>query len=102
MSDVAATRFKSKVVEIEAWCNSEEPDVRSATPDWLSRAYADKTAWYEQGYHPPIYIRTLEGVMTASYGDWIICGTEGEIYPCKNSVFQRKYEPVAPPKAAKP
>jgi hypothetical protein len=30
--------------------------------------------------------------MHASYGDWIIRGTENELYPCKPSVFERKYE----------
>lgn len=27
-------------------------------------------------------------------GDWIITGTEGETYACKNEVFQKLYEPV--------
>lgn len=39
-------------------------------------------------------IPTLEGPHLAREGDWIIRGTEGEIYPCKPSVFARKYEPV--------
>lgn len=38
-----------------------------------------------------LVIRTLEGNMTAEPGTWIIKGTEGEFYPCKDSVFQRKY-----------
>lgn len=38
-------------------------------------------------------IETLEGRMSASPGDWIIRGTEGEYYPCKDSVFKRKYLP---------
>jgi len=37
-------------------------------------------------------IETLEGIMKANVTDWIIKGTEGELYPCKNSVFRRKYE----------
>lgn len=37
-------------------------------------------------------IATMEGTMRANVGDWIIRGTEGEIYPCKDSVFRRKYE----------
>jgi hypothetical protein len=37
-------------------------------------------------------IQTLEGRMSANPTDWIIKGTEGEFYPCKDSVFQRKYE----------
>ena len=36
-------------------------------------------------------INTLEGVMTANLGDWIIKGVEGEVYPCKPSVFEKTY-----------
>lgn len=36
-------------------------------------------------------VQTLEGLMSANPTDWIIKGTEGEFYPCKDSVFQRKY-----------
>lgn len=39
-------------------------------------------------------IDTLEGVMTAMPGDWIITGVQGERYPCKPSVFAATYEPV--------
>ena len=41
-----------------------------------------------------VKIETLEGVMTASPGDWIIRGVEGEEYPCKPSVFEKTYEAV--------
>ena len=34
-------------------------------------------------------IDTLEGVMTASNGDWIIKGVRGEFYPCRNESFMR-------------
>lgn len=37
-------------------------------------------------------IETLEGVMTAQVGDWIITGVAGEKYPCKDSIFQATYE----------
>lgn len=40
-------------------------------------------------------IHTLEGDMTASPGDYIITGIEGEQYPCKPEIFGRIYEPVA-------
>lgn len=43
--------------------------------------------WEAEG----LYIQTLEGRMKANPGDWIIRGTEGEFYPCKPSVFERKY-----------
>lgn len=37
-------------------------------------------------------IYTLEGKMTASPGDYIIRGVEGEYYPCKPDIFDKTYE----------
>lgn len=39
-------------------------------------------------------ICTLEGDMTASQGDFIITGVNGEEYPCKPDIFFKTYEPV--------
>lgn len=39
-----------------------------------------------------IKIKTLEGVMTAQKGDWIIRGVKGEIYPCKDEIFRETYD----------
>lgn len=39
-------------------------------------------------------IQTLEGVMHANYGDYIIKGIQGEIYPCKPEIFKNTYERV--------
>lgn len=39
-------------------------------------------------------IFTLEGVMHAAPGDWIITGVGGEQYPCKPDIFEKTYEPV--------
>jgi len=41
-----------------------------------------------------IDIRTLEGVMRALPGDWIIKGVQGEFYPCKADIFAATYEEV--------
>ena len=43
----------------------------------------------------PVTIHTLEGVMHASAGDWIITGVRGELYPCKPDIFAETYEVVA-------
>ena len=32
--------------------------------------------------------------MTASAGDWIIKGVNGEFYPCKPDIFEKSYDPV--------
>ena len=39
-----------------------------------------------------LMIRTLEGDMRATYGDWIIRGVSGELYPCKPDIFALTYE----------
>ena len=41
-----------------------------------------------------IVIETLEGDMTADFGDWIIKGVQGEFYPCKPVIFEKTYEKV--------
>ena len=41
-----------------------------------------------------MYIRTLEGVMFANFGDYIIKGVKGEVYPCKPDIFDMTYEVV--------
>ena len=45
----------------------------------------------KQGY---IEIETLEGIMKANFGDYIIKGIKGEFYPCKPDIFQATYEEV--------
>lgn len=37
-------------------------------------------------------IKTLEGTMHANYGDYIIKGIAGEIYPCKADIFLKTYK----------
>ena len=48
------------------------------------RTFSPKPAWCE--------IKTLEGVMIAKAGDYIIRGVNGEIYPCKADIFEKTYE----------
>lgn len=39
-------------------------------------------------------IHTLEGVMRASVGDYVIKGVNGELYPCKPDIFKKTYDVV--------
>ena len=41
-----------------------------------------------------LIIKTLEGNMIASKGDWIVTGVDGEQYPVKPDIFKKTYEPV--------
>ena len=56
-----------------------------------------------EGLHPiakitddeKLAIETLEGIITASDGDYIIKGVNGEFYPCKPDIFEKTYEKVS-------
>jgi len=39
-------------------------------------------------------IVTLEGIMTAMPGDWIVTGIQEELYPVKDDIFRETYQPV--------
>lgn len=81
-------KYRSKVVEIEAF----QWKAGYVAPAWFLDARKNGIAFPDN--EGGCGIKTLEGTMRASIGDWIIRGTEGELYPCKPSVFERKYEPT--------
>ena len=41
-----------------------------------------------------LHIPSLEGLMLAVQGDWIIKGVKGELYLCKPHIFEATYEKV--------
>ena len=45
-------------------------------------------------YGNTVTINTIEGMMRALEGDWIIKGIKGEFYPCKPDIFEETYEEV--------
>lgn len=49
---------------------------------------------YEDKNNPYLKIETLEGIMKASVGDYIIKGVNGEFCPCKPDIFEKAYERV--------
>jgi hypothetical protein len=86
--------YRKKPIVIEAFRLGDE------WPDW----WADKVTANEVTTHNidncwrggPDYalIKTLEGVMRAEKGDYIIHGVKGEVYPCKPDIFAATYELV--------
>lgn len=39
-----------------------------------------------------LIVHSLEGDVRCGPNDWVILGVEGEVYSCKDSVFQKTYE----------
>ena len=88
-------KYRTKPVEIEAirWTGLNFEEIKTFVGDSLIYGIID-TAW-EVGKGRPFVlmkIKTLEGDMHVSEGDYIIKGLRGEFYPCKPDVFEKKYE----------
>lgn len=81
-------KFRKKPVVIEAcqWSGENEDEIQSFLFDGNPHAAA---GWVKGRY---VEIGTLEGLMVASVGDWIIKGVAGEFYPCKADIFAKTYE----------
>lgn len=94
------SQFRKKPVVVDAvqWTGDNLLEVITFTdgkPDLSTTVAAEKWEYYkyfvqQQGFK----IHTLEGKMSASIGDWIIKGVQGEFYPCKPEIFAATYEAV--------
>lgn len=84
-------RFRKKPVEIEAVQWHGESNCREVF-EFLGLEHSE-----DEMDHSEIHIETLEGMMTARQGDWIIKGVHGERYPCKPDIFAKTYESAEEP-----
>lgn len=88
-------QYRKKPVIVDAMQFTTNNEVGSPTMDaivnWVNQGKSEYIAWHNG---TDIYVRTLEGDMRATVGDWIICGVKGEFYPCKPDIFEATYEPV--------
>lgn len=96
-----AHNYRKRPVVIQAFqMTRERRQDNSEWPEWLHEAW-DKERGEPGSLFPEVegsmYSRlavgTLEGPLSVSWGDWIIRGIKGELYPCKPDVFAATYEP---------
>ena len=92
-------KYKKLPVVIEAFQMTKEHrrDNRE-WPNWLHMAWQHEAGeeggmWCLDG-REQLYCGTLEGEHKITFGDYIIQGVEGEIYPCKPDIFEATYEEV--------
>ena len=65
-------------------------------PGWFRESKRVCTFIQERRIDGNVYcdLRTLEGTMRANKGDYIIQGVQGEVYPCREDIFNSTYEKV--------
>lgn len=83
------SKYRKKPVVIEAEHFTDENKDRC-----FNFIACNKAAEFDKDGHHCIEIQTLEGVMVAALGDYIIKGVSGEFYPCKPDIFAATYELV--------
>ncbi len=85
-------QFRKKPVVIDAWQSFDQcGEETTAYPRWIMDALRDGVIFADGA---ATKIKTLEGDMTVSNGDWIIKGVKGELYPCKPDIFAATYDAV--------
>ena len=91
-SSKQVAKYRKKPVIIEAIQYTGKNSAEIA--DFMKVMIRTKTSPEEGNPSGKITIETLEGDMTASKGDFIIKGVQGEFYPCKPDIFEKTYEEV--------
>ena len=90
---VIVRKYRKKTVVLEATCFTTNNEAGSPTMDaivnWINQGRDEVGAWHNG---TDIFVRTLEGEMRATVGDYIIRGVKGEFYPCKPDIFDAAYE----------
>lgn len=85
-------KYRKKPVVIEAvkfdyekWVYQRQNAYPMVDGDWSDKGMAATN---------PV-VKTLEGNMKVSDGDYIIKGVNGEFYPCKPDIFAKTYDLVS-------
>lgn len=81
---IDAFKFREDFMKVGANCRG--------IPGWGISAYDDGIIYFND--NDDCLIKTLEGDMKVSVGDYIIRGVNGELYPCKPDIFEKTYEVV--------
>ena len=96
-------KYRKKTAVIEAFQMTQARRMNNSEwPEWLNEAWnknkGEAGSMFRKNVDAEmpdlLCIWTWEGVYLVDWGDWIICGVNGELYHCKPDTFAATYEPV--------
>jgi hypothetical protein len=90
-------RYRKKPVVIDAMQFDGTVESADAIMEWNAPYQPPPSRITFTPSIPALNVQTLEGLMRADVGDYIIRGVRGEFYPCKPDIFALTYEPVPDP-----
>ena len=86
--------YRKLPIEIEArqWfaTKSNTDEIKEWTTGW--GVDLSDGIMLDEEHTPTLDIDTLEGVISAQPGDYIVKGVNDEFYPCKPDIFEKTYE----------
>lgn len=92
-------KFRKKPVVIEAW--EIQPIPIDDMPEWVRDAIMKGNIWWKRdratGDAINLRTETLEGSVSAAFGDMLMKGVRGELYPCRADIFAEIYDAVEEP-----
>ena len=94
LDDVVTVYIYNGVYREKLVCSHPNATLVGESRDAVLLTGADGGKHFDAQGQPCIHIRTLEGWMTATLGDYVIKGIAGEFYPCKPDIFEATYEDV--------
>jgi len=95
------SKYRKKPVTVEAFRWTGGPD-QVEDPEWIvetlkkSIGHINGAKIINKGTKDfRMQIMTLEGIISARVGDYIIKGIKNELYPCKPDIFEVSYDLVS-------
>lgn len=79
---------KPVIIDAVQWTGTNKTEIEEFCGD---KAIFERLSLIDED---ALSIRTLEGVLDAKWGDFIIKGIKGEFYPCKEDIFHLTYDLV--------
>lgn len=86
-------KFKKKPVIIEALKITGSDKNLDELIDFMGHSF-EGASMNTKNKTAQVYIKTLEGTMTAKQGDYVIKGIKGEFYSCRGDIFKKSYEAI--------
>jgi hypothetical protein len=97
-------KFVKKPVTVDAWAVTDLIDRFAqggvdALPEPIAAAYDDGRLEFPSPFLGDFSVEridviTLEGIMQANHGWWLVLGTRGELYPVRADAFRDTFSPV--------
>lgn len=86
-------RYRKRPVQVEALRHTRQQDTFAALRESGWGDAAERVVALADG---SLEVETPNGPVALRPGEWVVRGVAGEVYPCRNDIFERTYEPDDP------